>query len=95
MKPPATMETAPRAANRREPLARGKRIVITILVAVLVSVILGFVALTGQLISMQRHMHEEFSALRDEMRTEFGGLSDRMTRIETLLRIHYGPPPGS
>lgn len=91
MKPPATMETAPRAANRREPLARGKRIVITMLVAVLVSVILGFVALIGQLISMRRHMHEEFSALRDEI----GKLSDRMIRIETLLRIHYGPPPGS
>ena len=36
-------------------------------------------------------MREEIGALREEI----GELSDRITRIEAFLQIHYGPLPGS
>ena len=101
MRTPATMETAARAGSRREPRERADRILTTVLGALLGSVILGFVAIGSQLVSMQRHMHEEIgglrneiSELRDEMRTEMGKLSDRITRIETSLQIRPGPLPG-
>ena len=48
------METAARAGSRREPLARAERILTTMLGALLGSVILGFVAIGSQLVSMQR-----------------------------------------
>ena len=106
MSGPAAMETAARAGSRREPLGRAERILTTLLAALLGSVIVGFVTIGGQLISMQRQMHEEIGGLRgemreeigtlrNEMRTEIGELSDRMARIETLLQIHHGPLPGS
>ena len=94
MRGPAAMETAARAGNRREPLDGVERIFITVLAALLVSVILGFVALTGQLISMRRHMHEEFSGLRNEMRTEFRGLRDEMRTefggLRDEMRTEFG-----
>ena len=96
------METAARAEGRREPLERGERILATLLAALLGSVILGFIAIAGQLISMQRQMHEEIGGLRDEMHEEIGGLrseigklSERVARIETFLQVHHGPLPGS
>ena len=92
MSSPATMETAARAGSRREPIDGVKQVFITVLATLLVSVILGFVALSLQLSSMQRHMHEEFGGvrtdirgvrgdigrLRSEMRTEFRGLRSEM-----------------
>ena len=92
MSSPATMETAGRAGSRREPIDGVKRVFITVLATLLVSVIVGFVALSIQLSSMQRHMHEEFGGvrtdirgvrgdigrLRSEMRTEFRGLRSEM-----------------
>ena len=109
MRTPATMETAARAGSRGEPRDRAERILMTVLGALLGSVILGFVAIGSQLVSMQRHMHEAIGGLRNEMheeigglrneigglRTEIGELSDRMTRIETSLQIRPGPLPGS
>ena len=109
MRTPATMETAAHAGSRREPRERAERILMTVLGALLGSVILGFVAIGSQLVSMQRHMHEAISGLRIEMhdeiggvrneisglRTEIGELSDRITRIETFLQIRPGPLPGS
>ena len=87
MRTPATMETAAHAGSRREPLHRAERILTTVLGALLGSVILGFVAIGSQLISM----HEAIGGLR----TEIGELSDRITRIETFLQIRPGPLPGS
>ena len=92
MSSPATMETAARAGSRREPIDGVKQILITMLATLLVSVIVGFVALSIQLSSIQRHMHEEFGGvqtdirgvrgdigrLRSEMRTEFRGLRSEM-----------------
>ena len=96
------METAARAGSRLEPREREYRVLTTLLGALLGSVILGFVAIGSQLVSMQRHMHEEIGGLRNEMheeigelRNEIGELSDRMTRIETFLQIRPGPLPGS
>ena len=102
MRTPAAMETAARAGSRGEPRERAERILTTVLGALLGSVILGFVAIGSQLMSMHEaigelrtEMHVEIGGLRDEMRTEMGKLSDRMTRIETFLQIRPGPLPGS
>ena len=69
--------------------------------ALLGSVILGFVAIGSQLMSMHEaigelrtEMHEAIGGLRTEMHVEIGELSDRMTRIETSLQIRPGPLPG-
>ena len=75
MRTPATMETAARAGSRREPRERADRILMTVLGALLGSVILGFVAIGSQLVSMQRHMHDEIGGLRNEiseLRNEIG-----------------------
>ena len=66
---------------------------------------LGFTTLSGQLLDMQKQigglrveMHEEIDGLRTEMREEIGKLSDRMdqlsdrmTRVETLIETHLVP----
>ena len=66
---------------------------------------LGFTTLSGQLLDMQEQigglrveMHEEIDGVRTEMREEIGKLSDRMdqlsermTRIETLIETHLVP----
>ena len=82
MRTPATMETAaPRAGSRREPRERADRILMTVLGALLGSVILGFVAIGSQLVSMQRHMHDEIGGVRNEisgLRNEIGELRTEM-----------------
>ena len=40
---------------------------------------------------LRAEMREEFGGLRAEMREGFGELSERMTRIETLLETHLVP----
>ncbi len=66
---------------------------------------LGFTTLSGQLLDMQEQigglrveMHEEIDGVRTEMREEIGKLSDRMdqlsermTRIETLIETRLVP----
>ncbi len=44
----------------------------------------------GQLLTLQRQMHEDIGGLRSEV----GKLSERVARIETFLQIHHGPLPG-
>ena len=81
MRTPATMETAARAGSRGEPRERAERILMTVLGALLGSVILGFVAIGSQLVSMQRHMHDEIGGVRNEisgLRNEIGGLRNEM-----------------
>ena len=83
MSSPATMETAARAGSRREPIDGVKQVFITVLATLLVSVIVGFVALSIQLSSM----HEDLGGLRTEMRTEFRGLRSEMrTEFRGLRR---------
>ncbi len=66
---------------------------------------LGFTTLSGQLLDIQEQigglrveMHEEIDGVRTEMREEIGKLSDRMdqlsermTRIETLIETRLVP----
>ena len=85
MRTPATMETAARAGSRREPLHRAERILTTVLGALLGSVILGFVAIGSQLMSMHEaigelrtEMHEAIGGLRTEMHVEISGLRNEM-----------------
>ena len=37
---------------------------------------------------LRAEMHQEIGGLRAEMREEFGDLTDRMTRLETLIETH-------
>ena len=92
MRTPATMETAALAGSRREPRERADRILTTVLGALLGSVILGFVAIGSQLMSMHEaigelrteigglrtEMHVEISGLRNEMHEEISGLRNEM-----------------
>jgi len=41
--------------------------------------------------SLRAEMHEEIGSVRAEMHEEIGKLSDRMTRIETLIETHLVP----
>ena len=80
MSSPATMETAARAGSRREPIDGVNQILITMLATLLVSVIVGFVALSIQLSSMHEELcglRDDIRGLRNEMRTEFRGLQTR------------------
>ena len=93
MRSPAAMETAARARRRREPLGRAERIFTTLLAALLGSVIVGFVAIGGQLISMQSQMREEIGGLRDEihglrseMHEEISGLRNELHQEISGLR---------
>ena len=90
MRSPATIETAVRAEGRREPVERGERILTTLLAALLGSVILGFIAIAGQLISMQRQMHEEIGGLRNEMHEEIGGVRSEIGELREEMREEFG-----
>ena len=85
MRTPAAMETAARAGSRREPRDRAERILMTVLGALLGSVILGFVAIGSQLVSMQRHMHEAISGLRIEMHDEIGGVRNEISGLRNEI----------
>ena len=103
-----TRAPAGSAVRPRESLSRAERIQIAFLAGLFVLMAatisagaIAFTTITGQLLELQRQMHEdnralreEIGELRDEMRTEIGELSDRITRIEAFLQIHHGPLPG-
>ena len=84
------METAAHAGSRREPRERAERILMTVLGALLGSVILGFVAIGSQLMSMQRQMHEAIGGLRDEMHEEIGGLRNEISELRTEMHEEIG-----
>jgi cell division protein FtsL len=83
-----------------ERLGRPDRTVTTLLATMVGSIILGFVAIGGQLLGVER----EIGALRaevvglsgrvDVLTERVDDLSGRMTRVETVLRTHHGPLPG-
>ena len=92
-----------RPERSREPLTRAERILIGMFAALLGSGVVGFTAINGQLVGIQRQigdlrveMHQEIGDLRAEMHreirglsVEIGKLSDRVTRVET--RLPSGP----
>ena len=104
MRTPATMETAARAGSRREPRERADRILTTVLGALLGSVILGFVAIGSQLMSMheaigelrteigglRNEMHVEISGLRNEMHEEIGELRTEISELRTEMHVEIG-----
>ena len=104
MRTPATMETAARAGSRREPRERADRILTTVLGALLGSVILGFVAIGSQLMSMHEaigelrteigglrtEMHVEISGLRNEMHEEIGELRTEISELRTEMHVEIG-----
>ena len=94
------------ARTLREPLARADRIqiamfagLVTIFAAMLGAGALGFTAISGQLLDMQKQIggvqteianlrtetQKQIGELRTEMRDEIGELSERMARVETLI----------
>ncbi len=44
--------------------------------------------------NLRPEMHDEIRQLRAEMQDQFGELSERVARIETVLQTHHGPLPG-
>ena len=78
-----------RGVRSGEALSRADRFVITMLAALLGSTLVGFVAIGGQLLGLQRQIGE----LRVEMHDEIGGLSERLTRVETLLQTRESSGP--
>ncbi len=83
------------ARTRREPLARADRIqiamfagLVTIFAAMLGAGALGFTAISGQFLDMQKQigelrteMHEQIGELRMEMHDEIGELSDEIGEL--------------
>ncbi|MXX87608.1 MAG: hypothetical protein F4Y71_14260 [Acidobacteria bacterium] len=80
-----------RLTGRGEPLTRTERLLVTMFVTMFATMIaagaLAFTTLSGQLLDMQ----EQIGGLRVEMHAEIGELSERMTRIETLIETHLVP----
>ena len=92
---------AGRPGASREPFGRVERLHRTVLagVFVLVAAVLSagaiaFTNLSGQILGLQEQMggiHEEIGNLRAAMHEEIGELSERMTRIETLIETYLVP----
>ena len=94
-----------RPAVAREPLGRVERLQLAVLAgmfvllaAILSAGAIAFTSLSGQILGLQEQMgdfraemHEEIGGLRAGMHEEIGELSERMTRIETLIQTHLVP----
>ena len=96
MKSAPREEFAARSALSREPLTRTERLLITMFVTMFAAMLgagaLGFTAISGQLLDMQKQigglrtdMQTEIGGLRTDMQTEIGGLrTDMQTEIGNL-----------
>jgi len=94
-----------RPAASREPFGRAERVQLTVLAgmfvlmaAVLSAGAIAFTNLSGQILGLRAEMREEIGGLRAEMPEEIGELSERMgqlsermTRVETLIETHLVP----
>ena len=83
-----------RPERSREPLTRAERILIGMFAALLGSGVVGFTAINGQLVGIQRQigdlraeMHQEIGGLRTEMHREIGDLREEMHRDIGGLRV--------
>ena len=86
-----------RPERSREPLTRAERILIGMFAALLGSGVVGFTAINGQLVGIQRQigdlraeMHQEIGGLRAEMHREIGDLREEMHRDIGGLRVEIG-----
>ncbi len=95
-------EFAARSALSREPLTRTERLLVTMFVTMFAAMLgagaLGFTAISGQLLDMQKQIGEfrtdmqtEIGDLRTDMHKQIGELSERMTRVETLIETRLVP----
>ena len=82
-----------RPERSREPLTRAERILIGMFAALLGSGVVGFTAINGQLVGIQRQIgdlraevHQEMGGLRAEMHRAMGGLRTEMHRAMGDLR---------
>ena len=79
---------AGRPERSREPLTRAERILIGMFAALLGSGVVGFTAINGQLVGIQRQIGDLRTEMHREIRglgVEIGKLSDRVTRVATRL----------
>ena len=102
MRSAATEPLAGRRNGRtREPLTRTERMFVTMFVTMFASLVaagaVGFTSLSGQiseangqLLTLQRQMHEDIGALRKEMQEEIGGLREEMREEIGELRSGVG-----
>ena len=88
---------AGRPERSREPLTRAERILIGMFAALLGSGVVGFTAINGQLVGIQRQigdlrteMHQEIGGLRTEMHREIGGLRTEMHQEIRGLSVEIG-----
>ena len=88
---------AGRPERSREPLTRAERILIGMFAALLGSGVVGFTAINGQLVGIQRQigdlraeMHQEIGGLRTEMHREIGDLREEMHRDIGGLSVEIG-----
>ena len=88
---PMTGRETERPTGRGEPLTRTERLLVTTFVTMFATMVaagaLGFTTLSGQILDIE----EQIGGLRAEMHEEIGELSERMTRIETLIETHLVP----
>ncbi len=99
---PMTGRETERLTGRGEPLTRTERLLVTMFVTMFATMIaagaFGFTTLSGQLLDMQEQtsgqlldMQEQTSGQLLDMQKQIGELSERMTRIETLIETHLVP----
>ena len=90
-------EFAARSALSREPLTRTERLLITMFVTMFAAMLgagaLGFTAISGQLLDMQKQigglrtdMQTEIGGLRTDMQTEIGGVQTEIGNLRTDMQ---------
>ena len=101
-RPAASREPLGRAERLHLAVLAG---VFALVAAMLSAGAIAFTSLSGQILGLQEQMggineeigslrvemHKEIGGLRAEIREEIGELSERMTRIETLIETHLVP----
>ena len=79
-------EFAARSALSREPLTRTERLLITMFVTMFAAMLgagaLGFAAISGQLLDMQK----QIGGLRTDMQTEIGGVQTEIGNLRTDMQ---------
>ena len=79
-------EFAARSALSREPLTRTERLLITLFVTMFAAMLgagaLGFTAISGQLLDMQK----QIGGLRTDMQTEIGGVQTEIGNLRTDMQ---------
>ena len=92
---------AARSALSREPLTRTERLLVTMFVTIFAAMLgagaLGFTAISGQLLDMQKQMGElrtdmqtEIGSLRTDMHKQIGGVQTEIGNLRTDMQKQIG-----